>query len=1494
LIFVAFGIRSTTVQTFLAQKATDFLSKELETTIKIDKLSILFFHKVALDGVFVLDKEKDTLASINTIFVTLKDFSQSKNRLELEELNIQKGTIKINRAKETGDYNYEFLVDYFDSGPSTKKKKKSIDVTLDNIRLTQVNVQYDDYRKGYSDYGMDYDHLRFNNTYLFAGNFKVQDEEISLFIKHISFHEKGGFKLDRFSGRASVSHEGLKFNNLIVKTPESHILFSRLYLLMDEKDDLETFEDSVDLDIKITKSIVTLHDISYFATALEGMDQKLSLEAEVSQKVKNLQINNLKLSTGKNTVIQGDLQLPDFRDFENSSFTEYLSYARIDISDVEKIKLPVDIKERYINLGSEMRNIGQFEISNLTLQGQYSKFNVQASKIKTPLGNLTIQNPILFKQETNAYSFTQNKDVSKGVQVDSLLLGRLLNEKLLGSVQGNVFLNGDISSKGEINFKHLQGKIDLIGFNNYNYKNIYLEDVSVLNTELIDAKINFNDPNFSGSFDGILDFGKIQKYQFDFEVNHADLAKINFNDEKKSIFRSSLHIDLAGKDINSYSGAMNMRKLHYEENENFFDIPSFNLEIQRSAEKDILNISSSILSLNAQGKVDISTIGNDFNNQFSSILPAFFEFKEYKKSNTHNQFSYNINFININPLLEVFVPQLKIGNGSNIHGRYNGETNDFSMKVDASFVEYESILAKGIVLDQKLQDSVIQAEYKIKRIQMNDTLGVNDLSFSTLGSKNRMYSRTKWNPETDNESYFQWETFIKNLDDIYINLQKSYFSINSHTWDIENESKLHFANDIIDIQNFEMKQNLQLLQVNGKLSKNSSDNLLINIQNFELHDFAELFSLPVELDGKLDGRAKISDLYTNINLLAEAKIDSLHINKNEVGNVTTLARWNNEVNGIDLSGDLHYKRNQTFTYSGKYVVENNLMDFNLNFDHTNIDFVNAFMDPQIVTGIRGLLKGNVKVKGSPENPEIFGYLDLLSGNAKVEMLGVNFGLNGGITIENDHIFIDNMPIYDEDGNTGMVYGSLYHTDFTNWFFDIDLNLNEYLDYSSNRIRANNRFLVLNTQYNEDEVYYGKAFVTGFVNISGNESDLNIDVNLKTQEGSQINFPMYGNSELEDDNFIFFTAKENEVVVHKKKVDFTGLTLNLNFDITPDAMLKVIFDERTKDEITARGTGNMRIILNNIGDLSMDGIFRIRDGVYNFVMSIIRQEFILQEGGTISWSGNPYDADLNIRTIAKVNANIAEIMDIAETQKGQLNQEIFCVISMAGLLSSPIINFDIEAPKASESGKAAISGIKSNKDELNRQFFSLLLQKKFQPLAGSANSGTGAGLDFVSNQLNSILNEVSKDVRIGVKLDNNEMSGGGVYELDLRKGFLNDKLILSGSFGVENSSSNATTTNNLIGDISVEYLLDEDGNFRVNIFNESNETSVIQEKSRGHFTQGAGIQYREEFNSTRDFKLFNRVTDVFRKEKKVKETRKKSEKPVPPPKKPQDALPPDEK
>jgi hypothetical protein len=146
----------------------------------------------------------------------------------------------------------------------------------------------------------------------------------------------------------------------------------------------------------------------------------------------------------------------------------------------------------------------------------------------------------------------------------------------------------------------------------------------------------------------------------------------------------------------------------------------------------------------------------------------------------------------------------------------------------------------------------------------------------------------------------------------------------------------------------------------------------------------------------------------------------------------------------------------------------------------------------------------------------------------------------------------------------------------------------------------------------------------------------------------------------------------------------------------------------------------------------------------------------------------------------------------------------------------------------------------------------------------------------------MLSQVSKDYKLNVGLDKNNLTLGTSYSVGITKGFYGDRLILKGNFGVENTGASSYTNKNLpIGDVNLEYTLNEAGTFKINIFNESNQNRIYSNNT-ALFTQGAGIQYQEEFNSFKNFKVYQYFLDVFRSKenKKMKTNKNKNRKPLP--------------
>jgi hypothetical protein len=195
--------------------------------------------------------------------------------------------------------------------------------------------------------------------------------------------------------------------------------------------------------------------------------------------------------------------------------------------------------------------------------------------------------------------------------------------------------------------------------------------------------------------------------------------------------------------------------------------------------------------------------------------------------------------------------------------------------------------------------------------------------------------------------------------------------------------------------------------------------------------------------------------------------------------------------------------------------------------------------------------------------------------------------------------------------------------------------------------------------------------------------------------------------------------------------------------------------------------------------------------------------------------------------------------------------------MTQTLMKPELGFDITAPSADQEGKDAVQALTVDRDALTKQFFAILVLQRFIPVSGGGADGSGA-IGLIEDQLNTALDAISGNFSIGLG-DKKVVS----YEKQI-----NEKVTVSVSGGVVAADGEGDqSASSIVGDVRVEYRLNEDGSFTLNFFNESNTGT---EAVNGPFTQGVSMHYQETFDTAAEFKLLQGFLNIFRsKEKDIK-------------------------
>ncbi|MGE9312207.1 translocation/assembly module TamB domain-containing protein [Niabella sp. CJ426] len=130
------------VQNWLIDKVTSRLSKELQTRIEIGRIDLSLFNKLNLQQVLIKDRQKDTILSAGEITVNITDWFFFKKDVELKYIGLRDAYIHLQRQDSV--WHHQFLLDYFSTPASPKKKKNGINLALREVDLKNIRVKQED------------------------------------------------------------------------------------------------------------------------------------------------------------------------------------------------------------------------------------------------------------------------------------------------------------------------------------------------------------------------------------------------------------------------------------------------------------------------------------------------------------------------------------------------------------------------------------------------------------------------------------------------------------------------------------------------------------------------------------------------------------------------------------------------------------------------------------------------------------------------------------------------------------------------------------------------------------------------------------------------------------------------------------------------------------------------------------------------------------------------------------------------------------------------------------------------------------------------------------------------------------------------------------------------------------------------------------------------------------------------------------------------------
>jgi hypothetical protein len=1033
------------------------------------------------------------------------------------------------------------------------------------------------------------------------------------------------------------------------------------------------------------------------------------------------------------------------------------------------------------------------------------------------------------------------------IKLNKFNLGKLLNREDIAVVNLDLDVDGKGFTQKYLNSK-VKGAVKSVYYNKYNYKDILVD--GKMNSTLFKGKIITNDPNLQMVFDGILDVSKKEKkYDFHADVEYANLENLKlYTADSISVFRGDIRMKLQGNTIDNLYGDVFINRTSYENNKDtyFFDDFIVKSTFDQNRVRTITVNSPDIIDGKIEGKFQFNQLSKLIENSLGSLYANYSPNKVNKGQ--YLKFDFNV----YNKLIEIFLPKISLSENTFIKGYINSDNGEFKLnfkspKITAYDNYFDNI---NINIDNKnpLYNAFLELDsIKTKRYK------ISDFSLINVTANDTLFFRTEFKGGKKAEDFYNLNMYhtINKENNSVVGLKKSEVNFKDYLWFInENDSKdnkIIFNKKLTDfaIEKVSLSHNNQAMELMGMMRDSTYKDLKLSFKDVSLEKITPSID-SLKIGGNLNGVVNLKQNNSIYEPKSSIRIDSLNINKLPLGNLELDVTGDNSFRYFNVNSVLKSQDVESFSADGVVAIEksNTLLDLNVRLNEFNMGIFSS-MGGDVITDIRGMASGTAKIAGIVEDPNVTGRLYLNKAGLKIPYLNVDyeFDNNSIVDVTENRFAFRSINISDSNNKTtGVLNGSINHKKFADWYLDLG-------------IKSDN-LMVLNTQDNDESLYYGKAFIKGDATIIGPTNGLVINVNAKSEEGTSIKIPIIDSQSTTEKDYIRFTSSNNNknTVDGKKLKTYKGLELNFDFDITQNAEIEVIINKNTGHSLKGRGNGGLKMEINTLGKFNMYGDFQVYEGVYNFKFGgIIDKKFTIKPLGSIVWDGDPLNATLDMEALYTTEANPAVLLE-NPTFNRKIKTEVS--IKLTDKLTNPLPEIAINFPTVSSVLRSELDYKLSDNNTRQTQAISLLSTGGFLSDKGvSENAVTGNLLETAKSLFDGILSSDDDKVKISPYIvqgerRNPDLQTDGQVGVTLSTQ-ISDKITFNGKLGVP---VGGVTESAIVGDVEIQIRLNTDGSLKARVFNKQSDVNYIGEGIG--YTRGLGISYDVDFNTFKD--LINKI------------------------------------
>ena len=703
-------------------------------------------------------------------------------------------------------------------------------------------------------------------------------------------------------------------------------------------------------------------------------------------------------------------------------------------------------------------------------------------------------------------------------------------------------------------------------------------------------------------------------------------------------------------------------------------------------------------------------------------------------------------------------------------------------------------------------------------------------------------------------------------------------------WNVGANNSIQYDSSGIIVNNFSISQGNQSLSINSTTPSVTAP-IKVDLKNFEIATITKMAHQDSLLaSGVINGTAEITNPTKEMVFTSDLTVTNLTYKLDTIGNLAIKVdnKTANAYNAdIAITGNGNDVR-----LTGSYYTGEGRMDMNLAMNSLNLAMAKAFSAGQL-DDITGILKGNVSIKGTTSDPDIDGSIAFNNASFVPTISGVRFKIpDDAITINSEGIHLDQFDLIDSTGRKATINGDILTTDFKNFAFNLTLKADD--------------FTVVNAPQSTDRIIYGRLNIDADAKIAGDMESPAITGDLKINKATDfvLVLPQSDPEVVSRDGVVRFVDKDNPtdsidysnyVIDSASMASLKGIDINANIETDSAAKFTVIVDERNGDALTLKGKADLNGGIDKSGKVTLTGAYELESGSYNLTLSLLKRQFLIQKGSTITWTGDPTTANIDVTATYLANTPPIDLMQSSlagrspeEVTKYKEKLPFNVELHMTGELLKPIIKFDITLPdrEATEWSdvETKLEQVRADESELNKQVFALLLLGRFVQENPFVSSAGGTGVEsqlrasasrILTDQLNNLAGSLIKgvDINFGIESGTDYSTGSAADKTDLNvtvsKKLLNDRLRVNvgSDFQLEGPTQTNQKTAVPAGDISVDYQLTKDGRYLVRVY----QTNEYEADFQGQVIE-TGMSFILSFD-------YDQIKELFGHRKEAKRIRK---------------------